>query len=862
MAQSAFPQAWLARLQSSDPARLQQALREWPHDPRASSPAAAAVWRQVEQLALRASDAQVQQAALQALTSPAARRFYHGRTAWSPGLRAALRAEIAGWAREGLISPAQAAVLQARYADPPRTEARAPAPTAAARRASPWALHVVLYLGAFFVIAAALLFAALVEAWRLPILLLATALFGAAAAGVYRITPTGGRVLGIVAAGFLWADAAVLSDLFAPYWGPDGQDLYWAAATFVLAVVWLLAGWLLRSGVLTLAAWPMAAASVAFAWAWLDPYFPLARALRLHVTWTAEVLAAAAWAAWSRARLSRAARWLWAVSHGVALLLLLTALPILAFEVLDAPAEHRPTMAGLALLGHLLLLGFYAVARRGLGPAPWIESWAVPWAVLGAMLAWTLLWPTGWPQAVALALAALACAALAEGVRRIGLGMPRAWGLGLELVAGLGWWVAGVLLVEDSSVAWRHVGALVVWLAGALWGWSMGWRAARWVPTLWGWLLSQTAFAHFIARVWPGQADVYWPGWWLLSVLGSAALDAWARRAQRRVVMYVARGGLVVTAWGLGVQILGRWGEFALRDAGVVLALTVLLAAYARALRKAWLWAGVPVMAWASWGLVLSALGADHPATLAAWPVVAALVVWGVARSRPSPPWRAWGWGTLVSAWLTALTALFTDDGWSALALAMMATVTGGFAWLWHPLALAVPTAGLYFAAYAWTLHLWHVRQPQGYTVPAAVLGLLLHALYRRRGHRVIAFVLGAVAQLVLFTTTYIQMVDQRSGWYFAVLFLQALVVLGYGLWSNDPALIWTPVGFVVLATVTLVLIRFQGLGVLALLCGAGLALLAGGLFFLWRRARREASAEPPASPARPDSASTESSTH
>lgn len=834
---------WLDRLEAADPAAQADVVEAWARFPKASDPAAAPVWQAVERLALRGETPEVRRAAMRALSSPAAQAFYAARARQPLYQRREMRAEIQTWLREGLITPEQAAVLIARYADPPpRRPKRSSSPETEAQRASPWALYVVLYLGAFFVIAAALLLATAVRAWRLPILLAATGFFALGAVGVYRFMPHGGRVLGVVAAGFLWADAIVLGDMLEPHLSMDDRALYWAVAFSVLALAWLVGAWYLRIGVLHLAAWPMGAVAAANMLIWLDRRFGLpVPSTWFTLAWAGLLLVLLGWIRLLRHRQPRTAMWLLGLGHGAALALLLLGIPLAS---LDVDVASRWAQWGGALGAYLLVLAFYVLARWWVRPVPWLESWTVPLTVAGIMYAWTHLWSAGWPQAVALMLASAGVALVAWLLERRPGTMARVWAVGLEGIAGLGWWLAGVLFWEnDGWETWvRAWWALIPWLLGAAWGWGMALAARRWVPAVWGWLLALIGFVHFVMHIWPASLDVYWPGWLLIPLLGSVLLDALGHHLKVAAVKWVARIGGFMLVFNIGGVLLARLGRSDLRDVGVWAALTLLWVGYTLATRHGWLWGGVPPLVALTWGVLLDALNVYHPVLLSVWPVLAALMVWIAAR-RPARGWQAWGWGTLLVAGVTSLLAFMYDDGWSVLTLAMMATVVGGFAWLWEHVFLALPAAWLYFAAYAWTLHLWDVHQPQAYTIPAAALGLLLHGLYRRRGHRVVAFVLGVLSQLVLFTTTYIQMVDHRSGWYFAMLFLQALVVAGYGLWSNDAALIWTPIGFVVLATVTMLLIRFQGLGVLTLLCISGLVLLVGGLFFLWRRARADTQA-------------------
>ncbi len=1146
------PQPWLEGLQDADPKRVQATLQAWVQHPAASQPTAAVVWRTIEQLALSATP-EVRAAARQALTSAAARAFYARWWARPPAWRQILRSEIAAWQQEGLITEEQAAVLLARYAEPPprpsrpaappprptdapssRAERQQPPPRTATPRPAPastrpaqWAPQLILALGALFTIAAALLFAALVASWRLPILAAATVIFAGAAAAVYRFMPTGGRVLGIVAAGFLWSVSRVGADLVGTTWGADARLWYWAAATWLLAGIWLAGGWLLRSALLTLAAWPMLAASVLYALSSLERAGVTTALTWTLAAWAAEWNLSLVWAWLIRERMPQATRWLWGLGHAVALFLLPLLLLTAALErsTLMAPAVWLP-----AALGYALLFAGYGLARRVVRPLPWLDTWAATLALAGGVLSLPLSADAAWLRGLIGLLLAVALAGLAQW-RRASDHLPPP--LGRDALAVLTFFWTGAITASAAAHPAEHWLTAGAWGLGFIWTQSVALQGNRWLPAISGWPLSGLATAYIVTKIWPAVPEPYWPGWLMVPLLLAVGLDGLGARLRKPAAAWSARGAQVLlaafifagalgnwpwhgrdaliltgltalglgqaltrgwlvlaplggliglTAWAVGLHAWGRynpwhlgwfplvstllawatprgrwrrwarvwawaawaatWGAlpfmvfdlengaslvlvlaaallvltalrlpsrwlesmaalpgslalawaifdrphqrldvlaltlllalligytqwrrlYALRslipplvlttlaigldafhhyhsewllpwavlssllawglhhrrmttwarpwawgalltawltaglllvehpawdtlllavvagltagyaallrrsaldgvvlfpavatlllafwppqrsrDALAVLLLTVLTAGYARRKAAPALWGLVPPLGLAAWAVALLAWHSYHPAALAAWPVLAAVAGW-LLRGRISPATaRAWGWGSLAAAWVTAPLTLTYADGWSGLALAALATITAGQALLWRLLHLSLPAAGLYFWAYAWTLSaLWDVRQPQLYTVPAALLGLLLHELYRRARHPTWALVIGTLSQLVLFTTTYGQMLAQHSGWYFAMLLLQGVVVLLYGLVIGAPALIWPPVGFVVLGTVSIVLIQFRDLGVLTLLCLAGLAFLAGGLYFLWRITRRE----------------------
>ena len=189
--------------------------------------------------------------------------------------------EIGIWQEEGLVEPHRAEVLRRQYdfdlrkgiapqtaptpvaplaesvpasaptpimetpaPSVPAPEMRpAPAPVPAAPKASlmevllsETSIKIYLYLGAFFVIAAAAILAALVEAARLPVLLIATALFAAGAVGLKKRLPQPSFALAIVFSFLLPIDANVLADSL-HLWG-QRSDIYWSTVFLLMAVIW------------------------------------------------------------------------------------------------------------------------------------------------------------------------------------------------------------------------------------------------------------------------------------------------------------------------------------------------------------------------------------------------------------------------------------------------------------------------------------------------------------------------------------------------------------------------------------------------------------------------------------------------
>lgn len=176
--------------------------------------------------------------------------------------------------------------------------------------------------------------------------------------------------------------------------------------------------------------------------------------------------------------------------------------------------------------------------------------------------------------------------------------------------------------------------------------------------------------------------------------------------------------------------------------------------------------------------------------------------------------WLDWpkGWGPirrysgLALGTLVAFSAPYEHSGlWASIPVAIAATLWALEAFRRRNVWLGFPANALYLMAYFMILLELKVDQPQFFSVGAAILGMLMHYLLMRAGSNTGAFVTGMVSQLVLLSTTYIQMVANNALGYFAALFFQSLVVLAYGLVIRSRSLVFTPIAFVVLGVFTVV---------------------------------------------------------
>ena len=200
----------------------------------------------LERAAVADEDPTVREAAMAALLSVQGRQGTAGRARQSPAESRAILQEVQRWLNEGLIPPELGQVLALRYSPPvpgPTPAAAAPAApkhTLAQALLSEAAARVALYLGAFFILAAAFILAAIVEVARLPILAVLTVAFFSGAYALRRRLPQASFVL--FAAGTLMIPilGGVLRDRLPA--GVDTSLWFWSLVMALMDHRWLVGG--------------------------------------------------------------------------------------------------------------------------------------------------------------------------------------------------------------------------------------------------------------------------------------------------------------------------------------------------------------------------------------------------------------------------------------------------------------------------------------------------------------------------------------------------------------------------------------------------------------------------------------------
>ncbi|NWF64172.1 MAG: hypothetical protein HXY38_07695 [Chloroflexi bacterium] len=242
-----------------------------------------AIRRRLEILATKSGDKKIRENALAALASPANRAV---QKLLNPGkldrvTRYVILQEIEEWTKNKLIETHIADVLRRRYdfdfdvtpqtppkpasAQPavatPKAETPAPAapprsqvppeprPTLLQTLTSESAIRIYLYLGAFFVIAAAAILGAVVPELRLPILILGTFIFGGLAVAIKKRLPQPGFALFIIFSFLLVITANSLEETMRAAFNLTANftDAYWVVVFIIMALIWAGSAWLYES---------------------------------------------------------------------------------------------------------------------------------------------------------------------------------------------------------------------------------------------------------------------------------------------------------------------------------------------------------------------------------------------------------------------------------------------------------------------------------------------------------------------------------------------------------------------------------------------------------------------------------------
>ncbi len=256
----------LEELRSNDTARCLRALQEL-NTLNFSSPA---ILRELERLAIHQADGEVRKSASQTLGNSVHQFIRSNMNKLNRGDRALLLKQLEQWEEDGLLDSNIANVIKQRYnfniatphtvlepvsvvekefslpsASQQPVLPAGPRPSLMQTLLSEASIRIYLYLGAFFVIASALILAALVQAARLPILAVATLAFAGGALIIHKRLPQPSFALFIVFSFLLPIDANVLEETVGL--SEPSLSMYWTLVFLMMTVIWGFSVWFYES---------------------------------------------------------------------------------------------------------------------------------------------------------------------------------------------------------------------------------------------------------------------------------------------------------------------------------------------------------------------------------------------------------------------------------------------------------------------------------------------------------------------------------------------------------------------------------------------------------------------------------------
>lgn len=253
-----------------------------------------AIRRTLEQLSIHSDNKDIRSQALAALNSSANRAVqkHFSASKFDRDVRHTLLQEINDWEKSNLIAKQNAEVIRRRYdfdfapvaskspAPQSQTQTVSEQPATVTPQATPptqpptpsvppeprpsllqtltseASIKVYLYLGAFFVIAAAAILGAVVPELRLPILIIGTLIFGGLAVAIKKRLPQPSFALFIVFSFLLPITANSLEETLRQsfHFTSDFTNAYWAVVFVIMAIIWVGSTWLYESRLFSLTA--------------------------------------------------------------------------------------------------------------------------------------------------------------------------------------------------------------------------------------------------------------------------------------------------------------------------------------------------------------------------------------------------------------------------------------------------------------------------------------------------------------------------------------------------------------------------------------------------------------------------------
>ena len=798
-----------------------------------------ALMKQVEKMAISDRSKAVREAAVESLRLPLHRQIRARTAHLSQHYRRMLVDEIAVWEQDELLDGAHAEVLRERYAfdlkAAPAKEAPAqfqpqpakPKRTLAQTLFSESSIKVALYLGAFFIIAAASIFAAAVEELRLPILFLFTVAFGGGALALKKKLSQPSFTLFIIFSVLLPIDLSVIADQLNLVGGQS--SLYWFSVYALMTAIWAFATWFYRSRFFSLLVF--GALGISF-FNLADVFTDVPVDLFLLLLSLSSLLGLGAvklLEKWQDEKLALPLFW---GIQAQEIFLLTISFFIFFFHYDDNAFVDGWWLATTAiwLLGaafYLLSnwlknnLLFRALVVVSMMPLAWLflNTFNANETVQAiSFLVWGALFALAGEALHALKgkfheygqLLIYGAAPLAGFSALLGIGYSESLGFGLTLSVA----VLYTLLSLYRARMWTWAYALIAGLAAYFIFFELDFMRNR--EFFYGFILIIPSILLLLPDIFlknDFKVNFLWRlpprllGAMLVLVNTLAILDVNSTNLSKSTLIFG-----IYAILGM-VYALRYFPEFAYSANSFILMMVI----YILRSQDAQHWI-IPLILLAALFYFVG-LGLDR-----------------FIRSRWA---RVYVLSGLVLSVLVALSAPFDDLG--AVQSIPVVIAAGLFtveAFRKRNLWLAFPANVLYLMAYFMLLLNFEVDQPQYYSIVAAALGMLMHYLLVRAGSKTIAFITGMLSQLVLLSTTYIQMVSEEQLGYFVVLFFQALAVLIYGIVIRSRSLVITPIIFLVIGVTTITFGLLEGLPSILLIGCTGVFLIAFGTAALLMRER------------------------
>lgn len=809
-------------------------------------PSSPEIVRAIERVVANDPDERVKGNALEALSSPVLKSIHQNLSSRPSSQRRIILAVVNEWKLEGLLSPQLARLLKSRYtlraAPSPKPKERSKRPQSASLGQvllSETAVKLALYLGAFFVVSAAFIIAALVEVARLPILGITTLLFFGAARGFAPRVRMASFVLFAIGTVMIPIDAGVLSDTL----NLQGTDatLFWVFVSVLMGTIWAGGTFSYRSRLFSILAFFAYDAAIVFTGTWLEA--PSETILLLL---------------------------------GVGVLVGLAAARFLQKKL--GIAFFRPifTTANMQITGLLMISATTLTAQGILGQSPSGSTWL---AISATWLMGTIAYAVSdyftqdmdgkrmklvfsfFRKLAVISLTPVPLFALGAVSPNNYQVMAFAWGWGLILaVVGEAFTFQRLKRLKSYGPA-LQLSSLTLFALSSVWAWSQSDPIAIWYlagagvvclilmvvnprPLVWTASLGSFLLAYFAAFSLTNlqQVDLYIGYRYLIPVVLLAVINQgarWGFDAPRiwwmpPLLLGTTLGGinlLIVLASGLstpgGATIIfliygAVFAIYAYLDAspsilyGATASLAIALV-YALIHYNQGLWVPQFVVLSCSYYLIGVATTYFDPAK----PLSTVLIISGLALGG-----------------LTAFSAPVQGGPSSVVGVTFIALAFTFEALRRRNVLLGFPANTLYFLAYVMVLVDLEVAEPQFYSIAAALLGVTMHYLLLRANHQKPAFITGVLSQLVLLSTTYIQMIESNRFSFFFILFFQSLILLAYGIVIRSRSFVIVPIIFSILGVLGVAFSVLSGLPTALIIGCTGLVLLMLGLIALLLRER------------------------